>query len=120
MKTLGFLLLSLLIITPNALARVPKDVSQFEAAVKKDPGDMDKLLMYPSDVREAMLEASLFPDTIARLGQEQAKTVQQFRSLIQPYPRKIQEQVYELVRYPTLMKKLTEGDIGISFPSRIA
>jgi len=110
MKILYFSLIVLFIWgqPAQAEARKSKAVASLEKEIKKDPQDMDKLLSYSADIREAMLEASLYPQTISQLTTIQEKARRNFRKSISMSPRKDQEKIYELTRYPTLMKKLVD------------
>lgn len=109
------LLLSVVVLTPifpgsaAEAARQSKTMMAFEAEIQKDPGVMDQWVMYPKEYQQPMLEASLYPETLARMGRLQTKTRAQFKALIRKLPRSQQQQAYDLVRYPPLLEALGTG-----------
>ena len=110
------LLLSVVILTPilsgssAEAAKKSKTMKAFEAEIQKDLGVMDQWVMYPKEYQQPMLEASLYPETLARMGRLQTKTRAQFKALIRKLPRSQQLQAYELVRYPPLLEALGTGE----------
>jgi len=112
MKTLGFYLIALVFVfsfLPLAEAKTRRGaVQNFEKIAQEDDKLLDQFLGLPQETQEAMLKASTHPGILSQLENEQARTSAQFRNLISPYSRKVQEQVYDLTRYPNLLKKLVD------------
>ncbi len=105
MKPLYFIIFcSLLLLIPST--NHAQDITK---ELAKGPKVSDLLLNYPADVRQAFLEASLYPNTISKMSEEQRETQKEFERLISPQPRKTQEKIYNLVRYPDLLGDLVEG-----------
>jgi hypothetical protein len=64
---------------------------------------------YPDSVRPAVLEACKRPDILVQAESLQKKTSQQFRDLVEKYPRDEQKKLWDLARYPFLLKEISAG-----------
>ncbi len=77
--------------------------------LSKNGSALEPLLNQSPEVRQAILEASLYPNTLDEIDRRQVQTRQQFQNLISSYPRKTQEKFYNLIRYPELVEALVDG-----------
>ncbi len=64
---------------------------------------------YPSDVRDAILNVSQYPQKLVRIERIQARSSQSFQDMLTPYPRAVQEKFYDLARYPDLIHQLVSA-----------
>jgi hypothetical protein len=82
----------------------------YQDSLKKDDDDIIAAIApYSSDVRDAILNVSQYPQTIVKIERVQARTSQSFQDRVSAYPREEQEKFYELARYPDLIHQLVEG-----------
>ncbi|MEQ9660716.1 hypothetical protein, partial [Fulvivirga sp.] len=70
---------------------------------------IEALALYPDNIRNAILETSLHPELLVRLGTLQTKSKEAFHQLVQYLPEDEQKKYWELSRYPGLINKLVEG-----------
>jgi len=71
---------------------------------KEDREAIYALVLYPEDVRVAILEVCKSPEIILSLGDIQQETQERFAALMETQTRDEQEDWYELVRYPDLIE----------------
>jgi hypothetical protein len=82
----------------------------YQDSLKKDDDDIiASIAPYSSDVREAILNISQYPQNIVKIERIQARTSQSFQDMVAAYPRDEQEKYYELARYPELIHQLVDG-----------
>jgi len=82
----------------------------YQDSLKKDDDDIiASIAPYSSDVREAILNISQYPQNIVKIERIQARTSQSFQDMVAAYPREEQEKYYELSRYPELIHQLVDG-----------
>jgi len=95
------------------------------ALYEEDREALDALVMYPEDVREAILLVSEKPEVLVRMDGLQNLTASEFRTLLEGYSREKQEQFYDLVRFPELIVALVDHgrltrqeirDMSIEYP----
>ena len=82
--------------------------------VKEEQEAVNAIVLYPEETRNAILKASLYPDALIKLESIQSKTRKSFIELIEGYPQDVQEEVWDLSRYPDLINTLVitpESDI---------
>ncbi len=70
---------------------------------------IEALVLYPDNIRNAILETSLHPELLVRLGTLQTHSKAAFNQLIQYLPEEEQKKYWELSRYPGLINKLVDG-----------
>ncbi|MEZ4217172.1 MAG: hypothetical protein R3E88_11890 [Myxococcota bacterium] len=74
------------------------------------PRDLvDLVASRPAAVRDAALEASLYPDTLVRMELIQARSSAAFEVRAERLDREHEEELWELVRYPGLLSDIVEG-----------
>lgn len=82
----------------------------YQDSLRKDDDDIiSSIAPYPSDVREAILNVSQYPQKIVKLERIQARTSQSFQDMVASYSRDEQLKYYELSRYPDLVHQLVDG-----------
>ncbi len=82
-------------------------VAQTDVALLRDLAEENKtaveaLVLYPSDTRLAILEATKYPEVLIKMQNMREKTSAAFRTLIEDFPRGTQDVFYDLSRYPAL------------------
>lgn len=97
-----------------------------KALYEEDREALDALVMYPEDVREAILQVATQPEILVRMDGLQNLTATEFRTLLENYPQEKQEQFYDLVRFPELVVALVDRgkltrqeikDMSIEYPA---
>jgi len=84
--------------------------------ITNNPGNDDdniasSIAPYPSDVRDAILDVSQYPQKLIQVERLQARSSQAFQDLLSRYPRDVQEKFYDISRYPDLVAQLAvNGD----------
>lgn len=95
---------------------------------EEDREAMDALVMYPEDVREAILQVAEKPEVLVRLDGLQNLTATEFQDLLANYPREEQELFYDLVRFPELVVALVDNgrptrqgiiDMTVEYPEEV-
>lgn len=100
-------------------------------SLRHDDDDIvSSIAPYSSDVRDAILDVSQYPQKLVKIERMQARTSQSFQDLVEKYPRDVQEKLYDLARYPELINRLTEtgnaksndelNSILASYPKEVA
>jgi len=85
------------------------DANILNQVSRDDQAAVDAIAMYPSDVRNEIFTAAMYPEIIVRLNTMQKKTNTAFSDLLTPYSKDEQEKIYNLTRYPGLITELAEG-----------
>lgn len=88
----------MILVNINAFSQV----SQLET----DKGMQNSVASYNTDVRQAILLASQYPQTLTQLQQEKNQTQTAFQGLISDFSQKKQGWFYELTRFPELTHTL--------------
>lgn len=90
--------------------------AQTEKALLTQLADEEKnaveaLVLYPEDVRLAILEAAKYPEVLIKMEGMQQQTSNDFEKLLESYPQELQQDIWDLTRYPDLVARLVlEGD----------
>lgn len=77
--------------------------------LEEEQQTVEALALYPTDTRTAILEASKFPEALIKLETIQGKSSAAFKALLEKYPKAVQEDVWDLTRYPGLVSALVTG-----------
>ncbi len=89
---------------------------------------LDVLAVADAELRDAVLEASLYPSALDEIAAIQVRSSQRFRARIARLPRSEQEDLWELARYPDYLEALTSSGhlsrhelerIGETVPERV-
>ena len=102
--------------------------SPFEAedARAADQATAEEFAAYPAPARRAALIAAGYPESLLEIQRLQQNSADRFAALVDNYPREVQAQVWDLVRYPGLAADLARGgkksdtqldDIADRYPS---
>jgi hypothetical protein len=97
------LLSALLVLAPAALASPVGELEPEDAAV------VEALALYDDALRREALEAATEADVLGELVRRQERSSATFRRLLEPYDREVQEDLYELARYPELVAEIVDG-----------
>ncbi|HET6244083.1 MAG: DUF3300 domain-containing protein [Bacteroidetes bacterium] len=81
----------------------------FYKIIEEDKSSIDALSLYPEETRNAILEASLYPEIILKLENIQSQTREKFITLIENLPEEEQLKIYDITRYENLVKSLGDG-----------
>ncbi len=109
MSCCGIFITMLMIIVRPGVSSAQGDFSYWKNLSREDSIAIDALLLYPKETRDAMLEASLYPEALVKLQSLQTRYNKSFAGLMSQYPKDEQEKYWNLVRYDGLVKKLSEG-----------
>lgn len=93
------------LIVPN-LAFTQTDIALLGDLAKENKASVEALVLYPSETRMAILEATKYPEVLIKMQDMRTKTSAAFRTLIEDFPRSTQEVFYDLNRYPGLTESL--------------
>lgn len=99
----------ILMVSISHLAEAQEQESLFKQLVEENKSSVDALVLYPSEIRESILEVCTHPEALVKLDRIQKKSSDYFREIIDDFSRKEQEQFYDLIRYPNLVYQLVEG-----------
>lgn len=80
-----------------------------EGLLQEDKASIEALVLYPEDTRNDILQASLYPEMIVRIGEMQKVTSQQFVDLLAPFSQEDQERFWDLARYPDLVSEIANS-----------
>ncbi len=108
MKSLSFMVM----FAAGLLARPAQAATPLERLnqeLQSQSQSVETLATSSDELRQAALEAAAYPNVLWEMDREQKRSSEQFQRLITSYPRKTQEKIYDLVRYPNLVEDLVEG-----------
>ena len=74
--------------------------------LETDQGIAASIAPYNADVREAILQVSLYPQILEQLQKNQSQTVESFHRIVHGFDQKKQAWFYTITRYPELMHTL--------------
>ena len=78
---------------------------------------IDALVLYSKEIRQAILEASLFPNFLNQIRDIQKISSQDFQKIIENFSRNTQIELYDLAKYPGLMQNMS--DKGKTYEDKI-
>ena len=78
------------------------DVALLGDLAEENKASVEALVLYPSETRLAILEATKHPEVLIKMQDMREKTSAAFRTLIEDFPRSTQAVFYDLNRYPGL------------------
>ncbi|HEX2900709.1 MAG TPA: hypothetical protein VHS96_13385, partial [Bacteroidia bacterium] len=76
--------------------------------LQDDKASVEALVLYPENIRNDILQASLYPELVVRIGEMQRLTSQQFSDLLSGHSREDQESLWELARFPGLVAHIAD------------
>lgn len=80
--------------------------------LETDKGIAAAIAPYNAHVRQAILEASQYPQVLTKLQRNQAQTVASFQKMISRFRKKKQEWFYTITRYPEVLHQLVNQPRG--------
>ncbi len=100
------LLLAFLALFNSTAAVAQTDVALLRDLAEENKKSVEALVLYPSETRLAILEATKHPEVLIKMQDIREKTSAAFRTLIEDFPRTTQEVFYDLSRYSGLTESL--------------
>lgn len=85
------------------------DVALLRELAEENKKNVDALVLYPPEIRGAILEATKTPELLIRMQDMREKTSSAFRTLIEDFPKSTQSVFYDLSRYPGLIEKVADA-----------
>lgn len=82
------------------------DKALLQELSEENKKSIEALVLYPEDVRLAILETTKYPEVLIKMQNLKAKTGAAFRTLIEDFPREEQTIFYDLTRYPGLIEDI--------------
>lgn len=74
--------------------------------VKEEQEAVNAIVLYPEETRMAILNASSYPEALIKIESIQSNTRASFLDLVEKYPQNVQEEIWDLTRYPNLINTL--------------
>jgi hypothetical protein len=99
-------LLSILFIFCPIFATAQTDIALLRELAEENKKSVDALVLYPTETRLAILEATTHPEVLVKMQSMRAKTSAAFRTLVEDFPRTTQSVFYDLNRYNGLVAAL--------------
>jgi hypothetical protein len=72
---------------------------------------IEAIALYPEDIRLAVLEVASHPAQMITIKRLQEESQQNFRNLVERYPRETQEAIWDLTRFDGLMEAIAASDL---------
>jgi len=82
------------------------DLSLLGDLAEENKKSVEALVLYPSETRLAILQATKSPEILIKMQNMREKTSAAFRTLIEDFPRATQAVFYDVNRYPGLLESL--------------
>jgi len=98
------LALAALLLTAAAAPATP-----IGALDEADQAAVEALALYDEATTHHALQAVTEADVLSSVVFQQERSRERFRQLLSPYPREVQEQLFEITRYPELIAGIVEG-----------
>ena len=98
------LALAALLLTAAAAPATPIGVLD-----EADQAAVEALALYDEATTHHALQAVTEADVLSDVVFQQERSRERFRQLLSPYPREVQEQLFEITRYPELIAGIVEG-----------
>ncbi len=102
-------MLSFVILVSSAtIATAQTDKELLGQLVDEEQEAINALVLYPTEIRSLILEATLYPEALIKMESIQLQTSKAFRELMAPYPQATQQKIWDLTRYPNLITQLSQ------------
>ncbi len=92
----------------QAVTLAQTDIALLRDLAEENKKSVEALVLYPSETRLAILEATKHPEVLIKMQDMREKTSAAFRTLIEDFPRSTQAVFYDLSRYPGLTASLVQ------------
>jgi hypothetical protein len=100
---------ALLMLSLPSFVFAQSDKALLQELSEENKKSIEALVLYPEDVRLAILETTKYPEILVKMQNLKAKTGAAFRTLIEDYPREEQTVFYDLTRYPGLIENIVRN-----------
>jgi len=91
------------------LTAAPAPATPIGALDEADQAAVEALALYDEATTRYALQAVTEADVLSDLVYQQERSRERFQQLLSPYQRDVQEQLFEITRYPELIAKIVEG-----------
>jgi hypothetical protein len=98
-----------MVLPGTSSAKLSPGVSLEDALSESERDALGTLALAGENMRDAILEVSLHPQSVERIASISRDTSDQFRERMKAIPRSKQKDMWELVRYPELIDELVQG-----------
>jgi len=101
-------LLVVFLSSPVLNAHAQSDLNQFKHIIKEDSTLIHGLAGYDATLRQDILTVGLHPEVLTKMSEIQTSSRSTFKNIVEEYDRDTQFGLYELSRYPDLIKALAK------------
>jgi len=91
------------------LTAAPAPATPIGALDEADRAAVEALALYDEVTTRHALQAVTEADVLSDVVRQQERSHERFRQLLSPYEREVQEQLFEITRYPELIAQIAEG-----------
>ncbi|MFI5204591.1 MAG: hypothetical protein ACHQF2_08865, partial [Flavobacteriales bacterium] len=102
--------ISVILLIPSGLVKAQETTQLLNNLIKEDSVAVTALALYPQNLRTQMLEACLYPESLVRIESLQKNTAENFKNILTSYSKDEQQKIWDLVRYPGLVLKISTGE----------
>lgn len=102
----AFILVPCLCFSQQTATTAPAELASLQAAMQTERSAVDALILYPPEIGQSILEASTYPEAIAKLADIQSTSSAAFHKHVENLSQDDQMQMYNLCRYPGLIEAL--------------
>jgi hypothetical protein len=100
---------ALFVLAALVLTAAPATPTPIGALDEADRAVIETLAVYDEATARYALEAATEADVLSDVAARQEYSRERFQQLLSPYPREVQEQLFEITRYPDLIARIVEG-----------
>lgn len=112
LKVLTSVALLLLFMSLSTCVYAQTDKELLAKIVEENQKAVDALVLYPAETRQDILEVALYPEALIKLENMQATTGAAFKKAVEPYSKETQEMLWDITRYPGLIRQLVRESGG--------
>ncbi len=102
----GLIFFFIFLLIGNISSQAQTDKELLAELIAEEQDAVNALVMYPKDTRTAILTATLHPEALIKMESIQTQTRSSFKELMDGYPQKTQQMIWDLTRYPGLINKM--------------
>ena len=81
----------------------------FATLLEEEKESIEALILYPEETRNAILEVSMHPELLVRISAIQQSSRDKFVDVLAPLGSKDQKLIWDLTRFPGLIKSLVSA-----------
>lgn len=83
--------------------------SYADSLAKDEDAIVTAISAYSTEIRNAILNVSKYPQAIVKIERIQSRSSQAFQDLVEQYPKQDQEKIYSASRFPELLQHLSQN-----------